>query len=182
MERPRSLSCFGIKKTSVSHSVVKFISNVKRNDLCLFSYSFNATDDDIRRAYRKIVLKHHPDKRKAQGEEIRQDDDYFTCITKAYETLGKELIFDYHFEWLKNYSYHQGIPSNEGHTILLIQNSTTHCRHQVTLKNDSMRRSMNSLRQMPDGVRGKMFQSLVIITNFGFNKTNICASGVYLPR
>lgn len=61
----------------------------------LFLYSFNATDDDIRRAYRKIVLKHHPDKRKAQGEEIRQEDDYFTCITKAYETLGKESIISF---------------------------------------------------------------------------------------
>lgn len=50
---------------------------------------FNATDDDIKRAYRKIVLKHHPDKRKGQGEVISEDDDYFTCITKAYETLGK---------------------------------------------------------------------------------------------
>lgn len=50
---------------------------------------FSATDDDIKRAYRKIVLKHHPDKRKAQGEDVRTDDDYFTCITKAYETLGK---------------------------------------------------------------------------------------------
>lgn len=47
-----------------------------------------ATDEDIKRAYRKIVLKHHPDKRKALGEEIRPDDDYYTCITKAYEILG----------------------------------------------------------------------------------------------
>lgn len=53
-----------------------------------FHYRFNATDDDIRRAYRKIVLKHHPDKRKAQGENVSTDNDYFTCITKAYETLG----------------------------------------------------------------------------------------------
>lgn len=53
-----------------------------------FSRRFNATDDDIRRAYRKIVLKHHPDKRKAQGENVSTDSDYFTCITKAYETLG----------------------------------------------------------------------------------------------
>lgn len=52
-------------------------------------FRFNATDDDIKRAYRKIVLKHHPDKRKALGEEVRTDDDYFTCITKAYETLGE---------------------------------------------------------------------------------------------
>lgn len=49
---------------------------------------FNATDDHIRRAYRKMVLKHHPDKRKAKGEEVHTEDDYFTCITKAYETLG----------------------------------------------------------------------------------------------
>lgn len=55
----------------------------------LFGIRFNATDDDIKRAYRKIVLKHHPDKRKGQGEVISEDDDYFTCITKAYETLGK---------------------------------------------------------------------------------------------
>ncbi|KAL0820769.1 hypothetical protein ABMA28_006588 [Loxostege sticticalis] len=49
---------------------------------------YKATDDDIKRAYRQKVLKHHPDKRKGKGEEIRSDDDYFTCITKAYETLG----------------------------------------------------------------------------------------------
>lgn len=56
---------------------------------CWYCFSFNATDDDIKRAYRKIVLKHHPDKRKAQGEDVPTDNDYFTCITKAYETLGK---------------------------------------------------------------------------------------------
>lgn len=47
-----------------------------------------ASDDLIKTAYRKMVLKHHPDKRKALGEDIRTDDDYFTCITMAYETLG----------------------------------------------------------------------------------------------
>lgn len=36
------------------------------------------------------ILKHHPDKRKAMGEEIRPDDDYFTCITRAWETLGSQ--------------------------------------------------------------------------------------------
>jgi len=47
-----------------------------------------ATEDIIKTAYRKKVLKHHPDKRKALGEEVKPDDDYFTCITMAYETLG----------------------------------------------------------------------------------------------
>ncbi|XP_059614764.1 dnaJ homolog subfamily C member 2 [Phlebotomus argentipes] len=59
--------------------------------LGLKSLRFNATEEDIRRAYRKIVLIHHPDKRKAKGEDVRQDDDYFTCITRAYETLGTPL-------------------------------------------------------------------------------------------
>lgn len=59
---------------------------------CWCYFRFNATDDDIKRAYRKIVLKHHPDKRKALGEEVRTDDDYFTCITKAYETLGESCV------------------------------------------------------------------------------------------
>ncbi|XP_033157884.1 dnaJ homolog subfamily C member 2 [Drosophila mauritiana] len=49
---------------------------------------YEASEDDIRRAYRRMVLLHHPDKRKAKGEEVIQDDDYFTCITKAYEILG----------------------------------------------------------------------------------------------
>ncbi|XP_017135366.1 dnaJ homolog subfamily C member 2 [Drosophila miranda] len=49
---------------------------------------FEASDDDIRRAYRRMVLQHHPDKRKAKGEVVINDEDYFTCITKAYEILG----------------------------------------------------------------------------------------------
>lgn len=49
---------------------------------------FKASEEVIKTAYRKKVLKHHPDKRKALGEEVKADDDYFTCITMAYETLG----------------------------------------------------------------------------------------------
>ncbi|XP_076041313.1 dnaJ homolog subfamily C member 2 [Oratosquilla oratoria] len=51
-------------------------------------YRYKATDEDIKKAYRMMVLRHHPDKRRAGGEEVRDDDDYFTCITKAYEILG----------------------------------------------------------------------------------------------
>ena len=43
------------------------------------------------------MLRHHPDKRKAAGEEIKLDDDYFSCITKAFEILGnpvKRRAFD----------------------------------------------------------------------------------------
>lgn len=57
-------------------------------------FRFEASEDDIRRAYRRMVLLHHPDKRKAKGEEVIQDDDYFTCITKAYEILGEFFFYN----------------------------------------------------------------------------------------
>lgn len=65
--------------------------------LGLTKLRFKASDDQIKRAYRQKVLKHHPDKRRGQGEEIREDDDYFTCITKAFENLctsNKRKAFD----------------------------------------------------------------------------------------
>lgn len=97
MERSGPLSRIGIEKFKVStlkpcgnFATVTYDCSFVNDDQCTYYYyRYNATDDDIKRAYRKIVLKHHPDKRKAQGENVHTDDDYFTCITKAYETLGK---------------------------------------------------------------------------------------------
>lgn len=36
-------------------------------------------------------MRHHPDKRKGQGQVIDPEDDYFTCITRAYEFLGNPI-------------------------------------------------------------------------------------------
>ncbi|XP_064105361.1 dnaJ homolog subfamily C member 2-like [Macrobrachium nipponense] len=59
--------------------------------LGLKKYRCKASDEDIKRAHRMMVLRHHPDKRRGAGEEVRVDDDYFTCITKAYEILGDPI-------------------------------------------------------------------------------------------
>ncbi|MGH0127860.1 UNVERIFIED_CONTAM: hypothetical protein FKN15_032529 [Acipenser sinensis] len=59
---------------------------------------YKATQKQIKAAHKAMVLKHHPDKRKAAGEKIVEgDNDYFTCITKAYEILSdpvKRRAFD----------------------------------------------------------------------------------------
>uniref|UniRef100_A0A7N9AN61 DnaJ heat shock protein family (Hsp40) member C2 n=1 Tax=Mastacembelus armatus TaxID=205130 RepID=A0A7N9AN61_9TELE len=59
---------------------------------------YKATQKQIKAAHKAIVLKHHPDKRKAAGEQIVEgDNDYFTCITKAVEILSdpvKRRAFD----------------------------------------------------------------------------------------
>ena len=39
-----------------------------------------ATDDQIKRAHRQKVLRHHPDKRKAAGEDVKQDNKYFIFL------------------------------------------------------------------------------------------------------
>uniref|UniRef100_A0A0B6YQC8 J domain-containing protein n=1 Tax=Arion vulgaris TaxID=1028688 RepID=A0A0B6YQC8_9EUPU len=66
--------------------------------LGLSKLRYRASDDQIKRAYKQKVLTHHPDKRKARGKTVKDgDDDYFTCITKAYEVLGnkqKRMSFD----------------------------------------------------------------------------------------
>jgi DnaJ homolog subfamily C member 2 len=53
--------------------------------LGLSKYRYKATEDQIKRAHRKKVLKHHPDKKAAAGS--TDDDSFFKCIQKATEIL-----------------------------------------------------------------------------------------------
>lgn len=53
--------------------------------LGLSKYRHEATPDQIRRAHRKKVLRHHPDKKAAAGS--TEDDSFFKCIQKATEIL-----------------------------------------------------------------------------------------------
>ncbi|KAI8196480.1 Zuotin [Colletotrichum sp. SAR 10_76] len=53
--------------------------------LGITKYRWKATEDQIKRAHRKKVLKHHPDKKAAAG--VVDDDNFFKCIQKATEVL-----------------------------------------------------------------------------------------------
>ncbi len=59
-----------------------------------------ASDDDIKKAYRKMALKYHPDKNKSPGAEER-----FKEIAEAYEVLSdkrkREVYEQYGEEGLK---------------------------------------------------------------------------------
>jgi DnaJ like chaperone protein len=51
----------------------------------------NATDEDIKKAYRKLAIKYHPDKVSYLGEEIKKSaEDKFRKINEAYESVKKE--------------------------------------------------------------------------------------------
>ena len=50
-----------------------------------------ATNDEVKKAYRKMVKKHHPDKVRHLGEEYQKGaEDKFRNIQKAYEQIQKE--------------------------------------------------------------------------------------------
>lgn len=53
--------------------------------LGITKYRWRATEEQIKRAHRKKVLRHHPDKKAAAGK--AQDDNFFKCIQKATEVL-----------------------------------------------------------------------------------------------
>ncbi|RVX75466.1 hypothetical protein B0A52_00819 [Exophiala mesophila] len=54
--------------------------------LGLSKYRFRATDEQIKKAHRKKVLKHHPDKKAAAGQGD-ENDSFFKCIQRAHEIL-----------------------------------------------------------------------------------------------
>ena len=51
----------------------------------------SATDDEVRSAYRRMALKHHPDKVASLGPEVQKAaEEKFRKIQEAYETIKKQ--------------------------------------------------------------------------------------------
>ena len=59
-----------------------------------------ASDDAIKKAYRKLAVKHHPDKVRGQGQ--KKAEEKFKEITEAYYSLGdakKKAGIRCHADW-----------------------------------------------------------------------------------
>ena len=51
----------------------------------------NATDEEVRKAYRRLAVKFHPDKVESLGEDVKKNaEEKFKKIQAAYEQIKKE--------------------------------------------------------------------------------------------
>ena len=58
----------------------------KRDYYDILGVPKNATEDDIKKAYRKLAMKHHPDRN--QGDEAKKSEEKFKEAKEAYEMLS----------------------------------------------------------------------------------------------
>lgn len=60
------------------------------NDYKILEISPDATDEEVKKAYRKAAIKHHPDKVSHLGEEVRKAaEEKFAKVNEAYERIKK---------------------------------------------------------------------------------------------
>jgi molecular chaperone DnaJ len=59
----------------------------KRDYYEVLGVAKNASDDDIKKAYRKLAMKHHPDRN--QGEGAKKSEEQFKEVKEAYEMLSE---------------------------------------------------------------------------------------------
>ena len=78
-------------RTSEVDSMLHLEGNTLEDAYKVLGVSPNATDEEVKKAYRKLALEHHPDKVAALGEDVRKAaEKKFQEINAAYETIKKQ--------------------------------------------------------------------------------------------
>jgi DnaJ like chaperone protein len=78
--------------TAADFNSIKSMFIVKNDSAYdILEVSKNASDDEIKKAYRKMAIKHHPDKVSHLGEDMQKGaEEKFSKINQAYEQIKKE--------------------------------------------------------------------------------------------
>ena len=68
-----------------------FVVVGRDSDYEILGITKDATNDDVKKAYTRMAMKHHPDKVAGMGEEVtRKATEKFQAINEAYERIKKE--------------------------------------------------------------------------------------------
>jgi len=91
----------------------------KRDFYDILGVPKNASDEDIKKAYRKLAMKHHPDRNQGEGEDVKKAEEKFKESKHAYEVLSdpqKRAAYDQygHAGVDPNVGGRGGAPGQEG--------------------------------------------------------------------
>ena len=83
-------SYIGLSKTEVDSIFAQFRPSNDSNYRIL-EITPDATDDEVKKAYRKMAVKYHPDKVATLGEDVQKAaEEKFKAVNQAYEAICKE--------------------------------------------------------------------------------------------
>lgn len=143
-----------------------WVNNVKGSFYEILGIEANATRSEIKRAYRKLITKHHPDK---GGDEI-----IAKKINEAYTTLSnpeKRRLYDLQYAYASNESETQEEEYNSAKDEPSTDNgNTTHNTHE-----QAEQRSWN-----PDVIAGFFWLGLGLLITFGTYAAASDAGGHYV--
>jgi len=91
IEEIRKISGYLYVNSKDFESIKAMFYNVTNNAYLILEIEKTATDNEVKKAYRKMVKKHHPDRLQHLGDEhIKGAEEKFRQIQKAYETIQKK--------------------------------------------------------------------------------------------
>ena len=83
----------GISKTEADSVMAQFKPSTD-SSYKILEIEPTATDDEVRKAYRKMAVKYHPDKVATLGEDVQKAaEEKFKAVAQAYEAIRKERGF-----------------------------------------------------------------------------------------
>lgn len=82
-------AALGISQADCASTVAMYYNDVE-SAYAVLEISSSATDDEVKSAYRRMAMKHHPDKVASLGEDVRKAAEAkFMKIQEAYETIKR---------------------------------------------------------------------------------------------
>ena len=78
-----------------SESIFAMFGNKLEDAYKVLEVSPDASDEEIKKAYKKMALKHHPDRVESLGSDVKKAaEEKFKAVALAYETIKKERGFN----------------------------------------------------------------------------------------
>ena len=81
----------GLSNTDINSVIAMFYRENDESAYAVLGISPNATDDEVKSAYRRMAMKNHPDKVATLGPEVQKAaEEKFRQIQDAYETIKRQ--------------------------------------------------------------------------------------------